>query len=246
MDFSSLPTLLSAHPALALPLVFAGGVLTSLTPCVFPMIPITAALVGGQSVNMGEASGAIMLRPRRARPVLLTLTYVLGLAAVYALLGVFAGMTGTLFGAVSTNPWLYFGMANLLVLAALAMLDVIPIRLPQALLARASAAGEAGRFSGALVMGAMSGLVAAPCSAPVMAAVLTWVSTTRSAALGFIYLFVFSIGMCTLLVVVGVSSGALMRLPRAGVWMVWVKWIFAVVMIAMAEYYLVKMGQLVI
>jgi thiol:disulfide interchange protein DsbD len=246
MDFSSLPTLLSTRPALALPLIFVGGVLTSLTPCVFPMIPITAALVGGQSVSAGAPSGTLVLRPRRARPVLLTLTYVLGLAAVYAVLGVFAGMTGTLFGSVSTNPWLYFGMANLLLIAALAMLDVIPIRVPQSVLTRASTAGEAGRFSGALIMGAMSGLVAAPCSAPVMAAVLTWVATTRSAGLGFLYLFVFSLGMCTLLVIVGVSSGTLARLPRAGAWMVWVKRIFALLMLVMAEYYLVKMGQLII
>jgi cytochrome c-type biogenesis protein len=95
-------------------------------------------------------------------------------------------------------------------------------------------------------MGAMSGLVAAPCSAPVMAAVLTWVSTTKSAALGFVYLFVFSLGMCTLLVVVGLSSGSLARLPRAGTWMVWVKRFFALVMIGVAEYYLVQMGQLII
>jgi len=92
----------------------------------------------------------------------------------------------------------------------------------------------------------MSGLVAAPCSAPVMAAVLTWVSSTKSAWLGFLYLFVFSLGMCTLLVVVGLSSGAIARLPRAGVWMVWIKRFFALVMIGVAEYYLVKMGQLII
>jgi cytochrome c-type biogenesis protein len=155
-------------------------------------------------------------------------------------------MTGTLFGSVSTNPWLYFGMANLLLVAALAMLDVLPVRVPQMLLSRAATAGTAGRFSGAFIMGAMSGLVAAPCSAPVMAAVLTWVSTTRSAGLGFLYLFVFSLGMCTLLVLVGLSSGAVARLPRAGVWMVWIKRAFAVLMLAMVEYYLVKMGQLLI
>jgi thiol:disulfide interchange protein DsbD len=73
--------------------------------------------------------------------------------------------------------------------------------------------------------------------------VLTWVSTTRSAVLGFVYLLVFSLGMCTLLVVVGLSSGALARLPRAGVWMLWVKRLFALVMIGAAEYYLVKMGE---
>jgi cytochrome c-type biogenesis protein len=159
---------------------------------------------------------------------------------------VFAGMTGTLFGSVSSNPWLYFGMANLLLVAALSMLDVLPVRVPQWILGRAANAGTAGRYSGALLMGAMSGLVAAPCSAPVMAAVLTWVSTTKSATLGFLYLFVFSLGMCSILVAVGLSSGALARLPRAGMWMVWVKRVFALLMIGVAEYYLFKMGQLLI
>ncbi len=222
-------------------MVFLGGVLTSLTPCIYPMIPITAAIVGGTST--GETAAA---KPSAWRPIVLTASYVLGLALVYAALGLFAGMSGTLFGSVSTNPWLYFAMANVLLVAALAMLDVLPIRMPNAILARASAAGTAGRVSGAFTMGAMSGLVAAPCSAPVMAAVLTWVSSTKSAGLGFLYLFVFSLGMCTLLVAVGLSSGALARLPRAGQWMVWVKRVFALVMIAVAEYYLIKMGQLII
>jgi thiol:disulfide interchange protein DsbD len=233
MDFS--------HPLTALPLTFFAGVLTSLTPCIYPMIPITAAIVGGQSAE--EAAGAA--RPRW-RPALLTLAYVIGLAGVYSALGLFAGLTGTMFGTVSTNPWLYFAMANLLVIAALAMLDVLPVRVPSALLQRAANAGTAGRVSGALLMGAMSGLVAAPCSAPVMAAVLTWVTTTQSAGLGFVYLFSFSLGMCTLLVVVGLSAGSLQRLPRAGAWMIWVKKAFALVMLGVAEYYLVKMGQLLI
>jgi cytochrome c-type biogenesis protein len=241
VDFTSLRDTLSGNPALAIPLVFAGGVLTSLTPCIYPMIPITAAIVGGS-----EAGGRNGDQRRRWRPLGLTLTYVVGLALVYSLLGLFAGLTGTLFGTVSTNPWLYFLMANVLVLAALAMLDVLPVRVPTSLLSRASTAGTAGRYWGALVMGGLSGLVAAPCSAPVMAAVLTWVSTTHSATLGFVYLFVFSLGMCTLLVVVGLSSGTLTRLPRAGVWMVWVKRVFALVMVAVAEYYLVKGGQLLI
>ena len=238
VDFTSLRDTLSGNPALAIPLVFAGGVLTSLTPCIYPMIPITAAIVGGSEAAVGSAGRA------RWRPLGLTLTYVFGLALVYSALGLFAGLTGTLFGTVSTNPWLYFLMANVLILAALAMLDVVPVRVPTVLLSRASSAGTAGRYSGALVMGALSGLVAAPCSAPVMAAVLTWVSTTHSATLGFVYLFVFSLGMCTLLVVVGLSSGSLTRLPRAGIWMVWVKRLFALVMLAVAEYYLVKGGQL--
>jgi thiol:disulfide interchange protein DsbD len=148
-----------------------------------------------------------------------------------------------MFGTVSANPWAYFAMANLLMLAALSMFDVIPVRVPAALMQRAANAGTGGRVAGAFIMGAASGLVAAPCSAPVMAAVLTWVSTTGSAFLGFVYLFTFSLGMCTLLVAVGLSAGSLSRLPRAGVWMLTVKKLFAFVMLAMAEYYLVKMGQ---
>jgi len=238
VDFSRVPELLSANPAAALPVLFLAGVLTSLTPCIYPMIPITAAIVGGQSVDEPA-------RPRW-RPALLTLSYVVGLALVYSALGLFAGLTGTIFGTVSTNPWLYFAMANLLVVAALAMLDVVPVRLPAALVSRASSAGTGGRAGGAFVMGAMSGLVAAPCSAPVMAFVLTWVTTTRSAVLGFGYLFVFSLGMCTLLVLVGLFSGSLSRLPRAGAWMVWVKRVFALLMLGVAEWYLVEMGKLMI
>ena len=237
MDFTRLTEQLSGSPFAALALVYVAGVLTSFTPCVYPMIPITVAIVGGQT------AGVVV---PRWRPLALTLTYAVGLAAVYAALGLFAGLSGTIFGSVSSNPWLYFAMANVLLLSALAMLDVIPVRLPAALVQRAATMGTAGRFSGAFAMGAMSGLVAAPCSAPVMAAVLTWVSTTRSAGLGFLYLFVFSLGMTTLIIVAGASAGALARLPRAGAWMVWVKRIFALTMIAVAEYYLILMGQVLI
>jgi Thiol:disulfide interchange protein len=236
MDFTGISTQLSASPLVALPLLFVAGVLTSFTPCIYPMIPITAAIVGGQSV--GEAS------PSRSRIVLLTLTYVVGLALTYAILGLIAGLTGTLFGSISTNPWLYFAMANLLVVSALVLLDVLPLRVPASILQRANSAGAVGRFSGAFIMGTVSGLVAAPCSAPVMAAVLTWVTTTKRAGLGFIYLFTFSLGMCALLVAVGLFSGAAARLPRAGAWMVWVKRGFALVMIGVAEYYLIEMGKL--
>jgi thiol:disulfide interchange protein DsbD len=238
VDFTHISTQLSSSPLTALPILFIAGVLTSLAPCIYPMIPITAAIVGSSAV--GEAPRA------RSRTVFLTFAYVLGLSLAYASVGLFAGLTGTLFGSVSTNPWLYFTMANLLIIAALAMLEVIPVRVPAWLLARAATAGKGGSLYGVFVMGAASGLVAAPCSAPVMAAVLTWVTATKSGVLGFIYLFVFSLGMCTLLVLVGLFSGALARLPKAGTWMVWIKRLFALIMLGVAEYYLVQMGLLLI
>ncbi len=237
MNFSDLPTQLGSSPLTAIPLVFLAGVLTSLTPCIYPMIPITAAIVGGAQTAARDSG-------RKARTLGLTMAYVIGLALVYSTLGLIAGLSGSMFGEISTNPWLYFAMANVLLLAALSMLDVLPIRLPAWLMTRATTAGQSGGLWGALVMGAMSGLVAAPCGAPVMASVLTWVATTGSAVLGFIYLFVFSLGMCTLLVVVGLTSGASARLPRSGAWMLWVKRVFAIAMIGVAEYYLIEMGKL--
>jgi cytochrome c-type biogenesis protein len=196
------------------------------------MIPITVGILGG--AGAAERS--------RARTVAYTLLYALGLALVYALLGLLAGLTGSLFGTVSANRWAYLVMGNLLLLAAFAMLDVFPVTAPARLLAWASKFG--GRSPWAVfLMGATSGLVAAPCGAPAFAAVLTWVSGTRSAGLGFLYLFVFSLGMTALLIAVGLSAGTLAALPRAGRWTAWVKKAGGVLILVMAEYYLIKAGQ---
>jgi thiol:disulfide interchange protein DsbD len=235
MILGSLGSLLTDHPVVAVAVVFGGGVVTSLTPCIYPMIPITAAIVGGQS-----AGRAMTFR----RSVMLTLSYVVGLALAYASLGLLAGLTGTLFGAISTNPWLYFALANVLALFALMMLEVLPVPVPRRLLTRAATMDGRGRLLSVFGMGAASGLVAAPCGAPVMAALLTWVSATRSATLGFFYLFVFSLGLCSVLVFVGLAAGGAVKLPAAGPWMLWVKRGFAVLMLGVAEYYLVQMGSL--
>jgi thiol:disulfide interchange protein DsbD len=237
MIAGSLSSLLTDHPLVAIAVVFGGGVVTSLTPCIYPMIPITAAIVGGQSAERNVSF---------RRSLALTLSYVVGLALAYATLGFIAGITGTLFGAISTNPWLYFALGNLLAFFALMMLDVIPVPVPRSLLARAATMDGRGRVAGVFAMGAASGLVAAPCGAPVMATLLTWVSVTRSAALGFLYLFVFSLGMCSLLVAVGLAAGGAVKLPRAGPWMLWIKRGFAVLMFGVAEYYLVQMGSLLL
>lgn len=229
MALPAVAELLVSQPLVAYPVVFAGGVLTSFTPCIYPMIPITAAVVG--------SGGA------RQRTVALTLAYVTGLALAYATLGLIAGLSGSLFGAISTNKWALLLMANLLLAFALMMLDVLPVPVPQTLLARAATLGDGQRFVGAFLMGIASGVVAAPCGAPVMATLLTWVAATHSAWRGFSYLFVFSLGMCALLVVVGVSSGSVSRLPRAGAWMLTVKKVFALLMLAMGEYYLLQAGQ---
>jgi len=227
----ALGSTLSDRPLLALGVMFVAGLATSLTPCIYPMIPITAGLLGAGGAGQG-----------RARTALHTGCYVLGLALVYAILGLIAGLTGTLFGTISSNPWAYFAIGNLLLLAALAMLDVIPVAAPTRIVQWAGRLGG-GSAGGAFLLGATSGLVAAPCGAPAFAAALTWVATTRSAVWGFTYLFVFSLGMTAVLVAVGLAAGSLAALPRAGQWMTWIKRAGAVVMLAMAEYYFVRMGM---
>ena len=222
---------LSSSPLLALGVMFGAGVLTSLTPCVYPMIPITSAVIAG-TAREDQSKG---------RTIGLTLTYAVGLAALYATLGAIAGVTGQLFGTVSANPWALAAIGNLLVLFALAMLDVLPVPVPRKLLERASAS-EGGSYGAVFAMGAMSGVVAAPCGAPAFAVVLTWVAATGAGLMGFVYLFVFSLGMTALLVAVGLFSGTLALLPTSGRWMVWVKRVAAVIMLAMAEYYFITAG----
>jgi cytochrome c-type biogenesis protein len=220
------------QPVLALVALFGAGLATSLTPCVYPMIPITAGILGG----MGTVA-----RSRR-RTAVLTLVYVLGLALTYASLGLLAGLSGTLFGTVSSNPWALFIMGNLLLVFGLALLDVFTMNAPARLTRWAGRlAGDS--VPGVFLLGATSGLVAAPCGAPAFAAVLSFVSTTGSAALGFLYLFVFSIGLTALLIAVGLFSGSLAALPRVGRWTVGIKRAGGVLLLLMAEYYFVRMGR---
>jgi thiol:disulfide interchange protein DsbD len=223
---------LQQRPLLAAATLFGAGLVTSLTPCIYPMIPITASIIGG-STDRGAGRG---------RTLGLTLTYVAGLALLYAILGLVAGLTGSLFGTVSSNPWARFAIGNLLLVFGLAMLDVIPVNVPGRL---ASWAGglRGGSYPAVFALGATSGIVAAPCGAPAFAAVLTWVASTQSAVLGFVYLFIFSLGMTALLVAVGLFSGTLSRLPRSGAWMVWIKRAGGVMLLAMAEYYFIQMGM---
>src|SRR5919109_3991248 len=108
MQLPDIGPLLSDRPLMALPVAFLAGVLWSLAPCIYPMIPITASIVGGQTVGAERRS--------KRRAIALTLAYVLGLSLFYAILGLIAGMSGTMFGSVSTNPWLHLAIANLLLL----------------------------------------------------------------------------------------------------------------------------------
>lgn len=228
---SGLAETLSASPLLAVATLFGAGVLTSLTPCVYPMIPITASVITGTAREDQP----------RSRTVGLTLTYVVGMAMLYAVLGLLAGLSGSIFGSVSASPWTRLAVGSFLALFALFMLDVFPVPVPRRLMAWATER-EGGSYGAVFLLGATSGVVAAPCGAPAFAVVLTWVAATQAGLMGFVYLFVFSLGMTTLLAAVGLFSGTLAKLPKSGPWMMWMKRAAGVVMLIVSQYYFFQAG----
>jgi cytochrome c-type biogenesis protein len=221
---------LGGSPVLAIGAAFAGGVLASLAPCTYPLIPIVSAYVGSKTA--GEKT--------RVKSFLLSLGYVVGMATVYSLLGVVAALTGSFFGKISTSPWALLIVANILILVALNIMEVIPF---PAWLSRRSMEPKVGGVAGAFLVGAASGLVASPCTSPVLFGLLTYVATTHSAVYGGSLVFSFSMGMGILLIVIGTFSGLAASLPKPGRWMVGVKTGLGLLMLALAEYYLIKAGQ---
>ena len=207
---------------------FAGGVMASLTPCVYPMVPITASTVA--SNNLGGS---------KARGFLLALTYVVGVAVTYAALGMFAALTGRLFGEVNSSPLAMLVVGNIVLVCGLAMLEVFEAPFLQF----GSQTSKRG-FWGVLLLGMASGLVAGPCTAPVLAILLAYVATTQSVLGGAVLLFVFALGMGMLLLVVGAFSALIASLPRSGQWMVRIKTSMGWLMVGVAQYFIFKAGQL--
>lgn len=207
---------------------FAAGVVASLTPCVYPMIPVTVAFIGG------NAAGG-----NRGRGFLLSISYVLGLALSYAALGAVAAIMGKMFGSWAASPIVYIVMAVIFVLFGLSMMDMFMIPIPAfitSLAPKRKGSGALGAFS----VGAVSAFVAAPCTAPIVLAILTLVANGQNIFYGFSLLFTFALGMGLLLVLVGTFAGALANLPKSGAWMEKVKKGFGVMMILVAMYFVFK------
>jgi len=219
-------------PLLAIMVAFAGGVLTSFTPCVYPVIPITIGVIGARGARS------------RLHALRISLIYVLGMAIIYALLGMMAALTGQFFGKVSVHPITNLVVGNICILFALNMFDVFTIPMPSFLTKASSAASKRKGVIGLLLMGATSGTIIAPCTAPVLGTVLTFVSTTQNVVYGFFLLFTFALGLGTLIVIVGVFSGLLSALPKSGVWMVAIKKTLGFLMIIAGEYFIMKAAGL--
>ncbi|OAS96358.1 protein-disulfide reductase [Achromobacter xylosoxidans] len=207
------------------------GLLLAFTPCVLPMIPILSSIVLG---------GASQERPTRGRGLALAATYVLGMSVVYTALGVAAGLSGAGLAAWLQTPWILTLFAILLAVLALAMFDAFTFQMPsgiQARLAERSSRIPGGRYTGALLMGALSALIVGPCVAAPLAGALLYISQTGDVVLGGSALFAMAWGMGVPLLIVGTSSGAL--LPKAGPWMDGVKRLFGMLLLATAWWMLI-------
>jgi thioredoxin:protein disulfide reductase len=187
---------------------FGFGFQTSLTPCVYPMIPITLGIFGARG---GDVS--------RGKALLLATSYVFGMGLTYATLGVVIALVGGQFGTLLANPYVVVPIVLLFVALAASMFGAFELNLPASWQARLNQVGGRG-FRGAFAMGMVGGLIAAPCTGPFLLGLLTFVATSRDVVVGGSLLFIYAIGMGVLFWVLAAFA---MSLPKSGRWMEWVK-----------------------
>ncbi|MGE5308619.1 MAG: cytochrome c biogenesis protein CcdA [Deltaproteobacteria bacterium] len=202
--------------------VFLGGVTLSFTPCVYPLIPITASYIG------------VTAKGSRMRGFLLSLIYTSGIAVTYAALGLAASLTGRLFGAVSAHPVTRLAVGITFVLFGLSMFKVFTVRFPSLATVKS---GKKDFFS-VFLLGLTSGFIASPCVAPALGAILVYIASTRNLVYGATLLLVFAYGIGLTLIIVGTFSAALLNLPRSGKWMMWFERLAASVMVAIGLYFI--------
>lgn len=205
-------------------LIFLGGLALNLTPCVYPIIPITIGYFGGQAE--GRKGGALIH----------AVLYVLGMAVTYSALGLIAALTGSLFGSAMQNPIVLIIIALVLVTLALSMFNLYEFRLPS-FMTNLAGGRKRGLF-GTFFMGLTVGIVAAPCIGPFVLGLLTYVGEKGDLLLGFLMFFVLALGLGLPFLFLAIFSGSITKLPKSGAWMVWVRSIFGFILIAMAVYFL--------
>jgi thioredoxin:protein disulfide reductase len=206
--------------------IFVIGLALNLTPCVYPMLSVTVSLFGGQ-----EATGLGRSFGRAA-------TYVFGIVVMYAVLGVLAAFTGSLFGAWLQSPWVLGGIGLLLFALALSMFGLYELQLPSSWMTRLGAANQVTGFAGLFLSGLVVGIFAAPCVGPPVIALLAFVGAQGDPLFGLSVFGILAFGLGLPYLILGTFSTLLTSLPRSGVWMVWVKKVFGVVLVGAALFYL--------
>lgn len=204
--------------------IFVGGIALNLTPCVYPLIPITVSYFGGRS---GQARGNLFIHGG---------CYVVGLSLTNSTLGVAAALTGGLMGALLQNPFVLAAIAAVMIFLATSLFGFWEMKLPAGLTQVASKSYTG--YFGTLFMGLTLGIVAAPCIGPFVLGLLTWVASTGNAWLGFIIFFTLSLGLGFPLFFLAVFSGQIEKLPRSGEWMLWIRKLMGWVLVGMAAYFI--------
>jgi thiol:disulfide interchange protein DsbD len=228
---SALQSHLQAGSPLAYAAAFAGGILVSFTPCVYPVLPVTVGYIGSRGGGT------------RRRAFLLSAAYAVGMAVTYAALGMAAGLSGSVFGEATSHPLAYLLLGNVCILLALSMFDLFRLPAP-AFLARAGGTGSApGGAGGAFVVGMLSGLVVGPCTAPVLGGLLLYVGASGHPVFGATLLFTFALGMGLPVVALGTFAGLISSLPKGGGWTVKVQRAFGVLLLLAGEYLLLEAGK---
>jgi thiol:disulfide interchange protein DsbD len=212
---------------LGLLFVFLGGLALNLTPCVYPLIPITIGYFGGQSEG------------KTSRLILMGLLFMLGMAVTYSVVGVITSLTGAVFGALLQNPIVILVIVAIFIVLSLSMFGVYEFKLPDSLVAKAG--GSKGGLFGAFFMGLTMGIVAAPCIGPFVIGLVTYVAAKGDPLYGFLMFFVLALGLGLPYLFLAIFSGKIKSLPRAGLWMDAVKHIFGFILIAMALYFLIPL-----
>jgi thiol:disulfide interchange protein len=200
-------------------LVFVLGFLTSLTPCVYPVIPIVMGYIGTRSGK------------KKLKGFYLSIFFVLGLAFVYSILGVAAAMTGSMIGVTFQSPVVVIVIAAIFIVMGLSLAGLFEIPVPTSISSKIHSGGGKSEIIGALVVGGVAGIIAAPCVGPVLIALLSWVSQSGNVFLGFLLTFIFSLGMGIIFLLVGTFSGVISAMPRGGNWMNYIKYFFSIILI---------------
>jgi thiol:disulfide interchange protein DsbD len=208
---------------LSLIFVFLGGLALNLTPCVYPLIPITVGYFGGQAEG------------KTSKLVAMGLLYVLGMALTYSVIGVVTALSGAVFGALLQNTFVIISIALIFIVLSLSMFGVYEFQLPNWLVMKAG--GAKGGLFGAFFMGLTMGIVAAPCIGPFVLGLVTYVAAKADVFTGFLLFFVLALGLGLPYFLLVIFSGKIKQLPKAGEWMEGVKHIFGLLLLGMAAYF---------
>jgi thiol:disulfide interchange protein DsbD len=218
-------TLQNSGLLLGLIFVFLGGLALNLTPCVYPLIPITIGYFGGQSEGSTK------------KLFFMGLMFLIGMSITYSVIGVVTSLTGAVFGSLLQNTFVIIFVAVVFVVLSLSMFGVYEFKLPDALVAKAG--GAKGGLYGAFFMGLTMGIVAAPCIGPFVLGLVTYVAAKGDPLYGFLMFFFLSLGLGFPYLFLAIFSGKIKKLPRAGEWMDGVKHVFGFILLGMSIYFLV-------